>query len=787
MKKHVTRSHPEGTIDGLSLMDYVAQMREEQAVQMESFKAELQASLLSALQSQLAEVSLASAAAPSTRSSSKSSSSRKRRPARRKRRAVKPVAALQRAPPLSDREKVKGVVRLLGDTDVPPPSAYDDYESEESSEEEETGSDASLSDEEGAEEQDFEEGAIATAAATAKAEAADERKAAALAATAAATVELLTVEDPEGGATIVLEKSNPAAQVLLASRRLVDTDPMLVKAREALAQRDAERAAAAAGRSPSKARKKNRKKTTKRRKKKGKTMSRKAAALAATRADAAALADADASPSDLLVASSDLLVAPPGMGPDDLDASVKSGNATTLFDRTLQENEWENEIARSILTLFRSQQLRGGGEGPKGGKKKKTKKSGSGKKKKKTATPPPKPLVSKRGGGSAVPKRYLSRQIWFGGGGTLVAEWSAAASEEACARLDMLEKDGRPLEYIALAEQVLVERHRRLVLPQIYAETGGLTRSAQHAASLSRSSPWRSSPRQNRSSPHRGRSGGAMSAQRTQSPQLDEWGEEEEEEVVVPPPPEREETGRALRREQLLWRQLCSACCIFAWRLTRAGRFADALGLLKKAEEVTEDERSPFEDRRELRAFYLDGYAHYYYRRNKGNAALDYAQKALRLHMQLGQWVHAAQCTLHVASILYKLQKYDGCLHKLGKVLVMVERGQLEDGGVSSQKIALVAVCYHNVAVTQLNIGQFQEACIASQNGRRLARLSLAYCNRWVEHMEHTHRQSLAALCREQEFADVLRAQQAQGGAKSAATAPATQHLSAELTQSMYT
>jgi tetratricopeptide (TPR) repeat protein len=257
----------------------------------------------------------------------------------------------------------------------------------------------------------------------------------------------------------------------------------------------------------------------------------------------------------------------------------------------------------------------------------------------------------------------------------------------------------------------------------------------------------------------------------------------------VPPPPVRDESSApALHREQLLWRQLTSACCIFAWRLARAGRFADSLGLLKKAEEVTEDERSPFVDRRELRAFYLDGFAHYYYRRNKGNAALDYAQKALRLHMQLGQWVHAAQTTLHVAAILYKLQRYDDCLRKLGKILVMVERGQLEDGGVSSQKIALVAVCYHNVAVTQLNLGQFQEACIASQNGRRLARLSLAYSNRWVEHMEYTHKMALAALCREQEFADVLRAQQAAGKKTGKAVPePTTVHLSRELTATMFT
>ena len=39
---------------------------------------------------------------------------------------------------------------------------------------------------------------------------------------------------------------------------------------------------------------------------------------------------------------------------------------------------------------------------------------------------------------------------------------------------------------------------------------------------------------------------------------------------------------------------------------------------------------------------------------------------------------------------------------------------------------------YHNIAVEQLLLSRVHEACVSSQNARRLAKLSLSYSNRWV-------------------------------------------------------
>lgn len=40
------------------------------------------------------------------------------------------------------------------------------------------------------------------------------------------------------------------------------------------------------------------------------------------------------------------------------------------------------------------------------------------------------------------------------------------------------------------------------------------------------------------------------------------------------------------------------------------------------------------------------------------------------------------------------------------------------------------------------------EACVSSQNGRRLARLCLSYSNRWLHSFEGTHKLALAEFAR---------------------------------------
>ncbi|CAB1096700.1 unnamed protein product [Ectocarpus sp. CCAP 1310/34] len=111
-------------------------------------------------------------------------------------------------------------------------------------------------------------------------------------------------------------------------------------------------------------------------------------------------------------------------------------------------------------------------------------------------------------------------------------------------------------------------------------------------------------------------------------------------------------------------------------------------------------------------------------------------------------WGHVAKCHLHSSMVLSKLNRHDEALRCLGQVLAMVQEGKLDVGGNSPQKLCLVAICYHNMAVEQLILRHAGEACMSSQNARRLARLCLSYSNRWLHSFEGTHKLALAELSR---------------------------------------
>lgn len=197
------------------------------------------------------------------------------------------------------------------------------------------------------------------------------------------------------------------------------------------------------------------------------------------------------------------------------------------------------------------------------------------------------------------------------------------------------------------------------------------------------------------------------------------------------------------------WRQLVVCCHVFATKYVEELKFGKALLLLKLAKDLVGmdlDMAAPV--RRELLGFVDDTFSFYYLRRNQLQAALQASMRAVKAHAALKQWDHVAKCHLHTAMILSKQRKHGEAVRCNGQVLQLVDEGKLEVGGASAQKICLVAVCFHNTACDHLLMGQAQEACVASQNARRLARLSLSYANRYMRHFETTHGAALAALGR---------------------------------------
>ncbi len=196
-----------------------------------------------------------------------------------------------------------------------------------------------------------------------------------------------------------------------------------------------------------------------------------------------------------------------------------------------------------------------------------------------------------------------------------------------------------------------------------------------------------------------------------------------------------------------LWRQLVVTVNAFATRCVDQKSFAAALDLLVRATAMAEN--SEIFERRvtaELKAFVNDTYAYYYYKRKKTEAALQYSERAMKTHAAMKDWAHVAKCHLHAGSILSRLGRKDEAIRCNAQVLRMVETGQLEVGGSQPQKLCLVAVTYHNIAVEQLHLRLVSEACVSAQNARRLARLCLSYSTRFLKNFEYTHQVALEEL-----------------------------------------
>ncbi|TMW56193.1 hypothetical protein Poli38472_008841 [Pythium oligandrum] len=197
--------------------------------------------------------------------------------------------------------------------------------------------------------------------------------------------------------------------------------------------------------------------------------------------------------------------------------------------------------------------------------------------------------------------------------------------------------------------------------------------------------------------------------------------------------------------ETKLWKQLVVTCNAFASRCVDYKKFPVALQLMQLAEHLIHN--SVLVDdtmRMELLAYLYDTYAHYYYKRRKPHAGLQYMVKAQEIHARQSSWSHVAKCQLHTANLLSFQGKHLEALASMARILELIEENKLEDepgahgDGASAQKICLAAVCYNNLAVEQLQLRQFQAASVSTGNAKRLAKLCLSYSNRWLAQFKAT-------------------------------------------------
>mmetsp|Transcript_33599 Transcript_33599/g.49314 ORF Transcript_33599/g.49314 Transcript_33599/m.49314 type:complete len:810 (-) Transcript_33599:90-2519(-) len=198
-----------------------------------------------------------------------------------------------------------------------------------------------------------------------------------------------------------------------------------------------------------------------------------------------------------------------------------------------------------------------------------------------------------------------------------------------------------------------------------------------------------------------------------------------------------------------LWRQLVLTCNSFGSRLINQQKYPKALEILEKAQGlISYDKMVDPDTANELKAFVKDAYGHYYAKRNKPNAALQYVTAAVNMHRRRNDPLNVSKCRLHSAYVLFQLGRYDESARTMKDILDMVENGSLQSQGNSDdyQLVLLVAVTYHNIAVHQLTVGRIGDACISSQNARRLARLCLSVSSRYIHNFEATHKRALSEL-----------------------------------------
>jgi hypothetical protein len=157
--------------------------------------------------------------------------------------------------------------------------------------------------------------------------------------------------------------------------------------------------------------------------------------------------------------------------------------------------------------------------------------------------------------------------------------------------------------------------------------------------------------------------------------------------------------------EYRLWRQLIVACTAFGVRYCETKNWGKAMEILQRAEALSNDPNMVLrEEKQELHAFVLDAWGTYYYCRGKYFAAEQHVSRALNIHIRREEWDHVGKCYLHVSAIQSRLGKHKDAIDTMQNVLDMVESSQLENGGASAQKICMISICYHNLAICQLQL-----------------------------------------------------------------------------------
>ena len=161
--------------------------------------------------------------------------------------------------------------------------------------------------------------------------------------------------------------------------------------------------------------------------------------------------------------------------------------------------------------------------------------------------------------------------------------------------------------------------------------------------------------------------------------------------------------------------------------------FQMAMELIKKAEALSE----PYEF---LRAVTYNNLACYYRRQNKLRTALKYLEKALQLNTASADAVNRASTHLNLCAVLSQLGRHAVALEQAQSALILLQEqlfsqmvGPMRAGGQSpgipelADKIAVLAIAYHNAGVEQEYLRRFDAALESYTKAAELADAHLGH------------------------------------------------------------
>lgn len=206
-------------------------------------------------------------------------------------------------------------------------------------------------------------------------------------------------------------------------------------------------------------------------------------------------------------------------------------------------------------------------------------------------------------------------------------------------------------------------------------------------------------------------------------------------------------TPRSKSELKVFWRQLVLTANAFATLLLEANDTATALLVLQLAESWSNrDDIFSTAFRIEIRSYTNFTYAYLFYKSGKASASMSHCLKAVAVSEKRGNFDLVTTGYLQLSCVYFQKADFITSHEYLYRVLTMVEEGRLSMTDPSPERLCLVAIAYHNLAVVQLKLMCPDAACKSSQNAQKIARLCLSYSNRWLPTFHWTHQVCLEEI-----------------------------------------